>query len=111
MLELLDGAQDPEARAKLLSSLVRADKAGLAAIARDEACMQTFHMWLRDLIADKPAFHVLELLLKACPAFSLKNETFLDCLGFRPNCSGLRITKQRYSEPSPQSLKESSRRN
>ena len=68
MLELLDGAQDPEARAKLLSSLARADKAGLAAVARDEACMQTLHTWLCDLTADKPAFHVLELLLKACPA-------------------------------------------
>lgn len=63
-LGLLDDAVDTESKAKLLGCLVRADKASLTAIGRDEACMEAFESWLEELAPDRPAFHVLELLLK-----------------------------------------------
>ena len=63
-LALLDEATDNESKAKLLGSLVRADKTAVAAIGRDESCMQTFSSWIEELVPDRSSFHVLELLLK-----------------------------------------------
>ena len=63
-LALLDEATDDDAKAKLLGSLVRADKNAVAAIGRDESCMQVFRGWLEELISQRSSFNVLELLLK-----------------------------------------------
>ena len=63
-LALLDEATDNESKAKLLGSLVRADKTAVVAIGRDESCMQAFSGWLEELIPQRRSFYVLELLLK-----------------------------------------------
>ena len=81
-LRLLDEAVEPEARAKLLGCLLRADKAGVAAIGRDESCMEAFASWLEELIPHRTSFHVLELLLKvisycACERFQKAREPHL----------------------------------
>ena len=67
-LALVDEASDNESKAKLLGSLVRADKTAVAAIGRDESCMQAFSSWLEALIPERSSFQVLELLLKVDPA-------------------------------------------
>ena len=63
-LALLDEATDNEARAKLLGSLLRAEKSAVATIGRDASCMHAFSSWLEELVPDRPSFNVLELLLK-----------------------------------------------
>ncbi len=64
LLALLDEATDAESKSKVLGSLIRADKTAVAAIGRDESCMQALAGWLEELASDRASFHVLELLCK-----------------------------------------------
>ena len=66
-LSLLDEATEPETRARMLTYILRADKNGLHAIAKDESCVSVLASWIKDLAEDYQAFHILEQLIKVIP--------------------------------------------